>query len=97
MRKTVLDKLANPESISISQIEAIKTQAKELWGEKWLPQIVREYAIVTGEDERKKFSQVQKWFLGSHIPNLKNMNALMLAVNCKFQMVCYAQPLVKEF
>jgi len=92
----LLDKVT-PESLSNAQIEAIKKQAEELWGDKWLPQIVRAYASVVNENERSKFSQVQKWFLGSHIPNLKNMNALMLAVNCKFQMVCYSQPVIKEF
>jgi len=85
------------ESLCNAQIEAIKKRAQELWGEKWLPQIVREYASVTGEDEKGKFSQVQKWFLGKNIPNLKSMNSLMLAVNCKFQMVCYSEPVVKEF
>jgi hypothetical protein len=87
----------NHEELTQKQIEAVKERAIELWGDKWLPQLVREYARVTGTNERSKFAQVQRYFKGGNSLNLESMNALLLAVNCKFQMVCYAEPKVKEF
>jgi len=81
-----------PESLTQRQIEAIKERAVSLWGEKWLPQIVREYAKVLGEPEkhRDKFPQVMRYFSGETTPSITNLNALLMAVNCRFKMVCYS-------
>jgi len=87
----------NHEDLAQKQIQALKERAIELWGDKWLPQIVREYASVTGSNERTKFAQIQRYFKGESTPNLGTMNALMSAVKCKFQMVCYSEPVVKDF
>jgi len=73
------------------QLEAIKNRAIELWSDKWLPQIVKEYARVTGSDERTKFAQVQRYFTGENVPSANNLNALLLAVNCRFKLVCYSK------
>lgn len=79
-----------PEELTKRQLQAIKNRAIELWSDKWLPQIVREYARVTGSNERTKFAQVQRYFTGENVPSTTNLNALLLAVNCRFKLVCYA-------
>jgi len=88
-----LDK-TNLESLTSNQIEAIKKQAQEIWGDKWLAKIVREYARLTETNERYKYAQIQRYFKHEAVPNLDTMNFLLLAVNCKFQMVCYSERVI---
>jgi hypothetical protein len=85
------------QELTEKQIRAIKERAIALWGDKWLARIVKEYARITETNERGKFAQVQRYFKGENAPNLDSMNALMMSVNCEFQMVCYAEPEVKKF
>jgi hypothetical protein len=86
--------LIEHEELTKKQILAIKEKAIAIWGDKWLPQIVRGYASVIGGNERNKFSQVQRYFNNQVTPSMDSMNALMLAINCRFQMVCTE---IKEF
>jgi hypothetical protein len=88
-----LEELAKetPEELTRRQLEAIKNRAIELWNSKWLPQIVKEYAKIIGGDDRTKFAQVQRYFTGENIPSTTNLNALLMAVNCRFKMICYSK------
>ena len=79
-----------PEELTKRQLEAIKSRAVELWGNRWLAQIVKEYARVVGGDDRTKFAQVQRYFTGENVPSATNLNALLIAINCRFKLVCYA-------
>jgi len=80
-----------PEELTKRQLEAIKSRAVELWGNRWLSQIVKEYAKVVGGDDRTKFAQVQRYFTGENVPSATNLNALLIAVNCRFKMICYSK------
>jgi hypothetical protein len=67
------------------QIQAIKEQAIELWGDKWLPEIVRAYEKQTKSEPRSKFAQVMRYFKGQTVPNLDTMNDLLTAVDGTFE------------
>jgi hypothetical protein len=82
------------EELSKKQINAIKERAIAIWGDNWLANLVKAYALIIGANERNKFAQVQRYFKDGVIPNLDTMNALLMAVNCRFQMV-YTE--IKEF
>jgi hypothetical protein len=83
-----------PQILTDAQIDAIKARAVSLWGEKWLPELVRQYAKVVGADERQKFAQVQRYIEKKNRPSIEAMNALLMAVNCRFSMTCYTVEVV---
>jgi len=87
----------SPEELSSKQLEAIKLRAIELWTEdKWLAELVKAYSRVTNSDERKGRYSVVKRIFDNKTCHIGTLNALMLAVNCRFQMVCYSQPVIKD-
>ncbi len=86
----------NPNELAERQLEAIKNRAIELWGEdKWLAKLVQEFSKVTNADSQKgRYTMVQRFFQNKTC-SIANLNALLVATNCRFQMVCYAEPVVK--
>jgi len=76
-----------PESLSHKQIEAIKERAIAKWGDNWLAELVHAYANVTGANVRNRYAMIQRWFKYEYTPSQDSLNAMLLAVNCRFKMV----------
>jgi hypothetical protein len=92
-----MESIDTPEILTIRQIEAIKKRAIELWGEdKWLAELVKSYSkIVEAPTYKGQYSVVKRIFENQNC-NAKTLNSLLLAVNCRFQMVCYSEPVVLD-
>jgi len=87
--------LAKPVDVTTANaiLEKIQARAKTKWGEKWLPNLVREYvkiAQLQGDEKATTVNrrpQIERVFkVGSC--NLDTAIALAAAVGCRFQMVC---------
>jgi hypothetical protein len=72
-------------SASKRQLQAIKEQSIELWGDKWLPELVKAYEKHTKSEPKSKFSQVMRYFKDETVPNLDTMNDLLAAVDGTFE------------
>lgn len=92
-----MSSIDTPEELTIRQLEAIKKRAIELWGDdKWLAELVKAYSkIVEAETYKGQYSVVKRIFENQNC-NAKTLNSLLLAVNCRFQMVCYEAPKIIE-
>lgn len=84
----VLEKMSTSEELTKAQLEAVKSRAISLWGDKWKMQLCYKYAEVVGVGKRDKTSLVRRWFDGESSPNLESFNNLLLAVGCKIRIEC---------
>ncbi|AFY74759.1 hypothetical protein Syn7502_02822 [Synechococcus sp. PCC 7502] len=84
----MLDQL-DYQQLTQKQLDGIKSRAIELWGDNWLAELARGYERVTGAKQRSKFTQLQRYFKGDSVPNLDSMNAMLIALDCKFKMECF--------
>ena len=85
----LLEKLDSSELTKV-QLEAVKSRAIELWGEKkWQSQLVIEYERVTNSKPRSKSTMVRRWFdPDGNAPTLESFNGLLLAIGCKMSIEC---------
>jgi hypothetical protein len=89
--------IVTAEELAAKQLEAIKNRAIELWGEdKWLAELVKAYSKIVNVDPQKGQYTVVKRIFENKTCHLTTLNSLLLAVNCRFQMVCYAEPVIKQ-
>ncbi len=63
---TIEKKTAAEKAID-KQLEAIKDQAIELWGDEWEARLCNAYEQRNGYKHRSKNSKVRAWFDGSYI------------------------------
>jgi hypothetical protein len=81
---------ATAESLSKSQLQTIRLRAMALWGDKWLVTLVKQFAQITGCNERQRFNQIQKYFSEDPtMPTLETLNNLLLAVNCRIKIISF--------
>jgi len=84
-----LDKNVNAEELTNKQLEAIKTRAIFLWGEKfWLAKLATAYEKANGYEPKSKDAIVRRWFNGVSNPTLESFNGLLLAVGCQMAIEC---------
>ncbi|MFM7851814.1 MAG: hypothetical protein ACKPCM_10055 [Pseudanabaena sp.] len=79
-----LEKMTQAETLADAQLNAIKTRAIALWGDKWLARLAEKYKEVAGL-ETQADSTVRRWFKqGSNVkPSLESFNNLLLATGCQ--------------
>jgi hypothetical protein len=85
-----IDKSTQAQMLSERQLEAIKSRAIELWGEKnWLSRLCREYESKNGYKHRSKNSKVRAWFAEPrlNLPSLESFNELLIAVDCEMSAI----------
>jgi hypothetical protein len=75
-------------------LEAVKARAIELWGDKWLASLVRAHSEVIGaEDVRGRYVQIKRIFTHGNC-TIETLSGLIMAVDCKLQLICYEKPKV---
>jgi hypothetical protein len=77
------------ESITRKQLDAIKSRAIAIWSERfWISKLATKYQEVSGS-ETKCDTTVRRWFKegSTTSPNLESFNNLLLATNCRMQIV----------
>jgi hypothetical protein len=83
-----------PSEVTDKLLEAIKTRAIELWGDKWLANLVRKHSEVMGaEDTKGRYIQLKRIFERKSC-NIETLSGMMLAIDCGLQLVCYEKPKV---
>lgn len=86
-----LEKMSEAESLTRKQLDAIKSRAITIWGEKfWIARLAAEYKKVSGS-ETDKDAVVRRWFKGDTSPNLESFNNLLLATGCQMVIECPEQ------
>ncbi|MFO0448778.1 MAG: hypothetical protein ACK52I_08970 [Pseudomonadota bacterium] len=85
----LLEKVDSSE-LTKSQLEAVKSRAIAIWGEKkWLSQLVIEYEKATNSKPRTRSTMVRRWFEpDGNAPTLESFNGLLLAIGCKMSIEC---------
>jgi len=83
---TIEKKTAAEKAID-KQLEAIKDQAIELWGDEWEARLCNAYEQRNGYKHRSKNSKVRAWFDGSYKPTLLSFNELLIATNCEMEIM----------
>jgi hypothetical protein len=79
---------ADPQTLSISQLQVIKAKAIQIWGpDKWMAQINKQYCAIAGRNERTSYAQTQRYFKEENptMPTLETLNILLLAVDCRLK------------
>jgi hypothetical protein len=83
-----------PSAIAKNLLDAVKARAIELWGDKWLATLVRTHSEVIGAAEsRGRYIQIKRIFEHGNC-TIETLGGLMMAVDCKLQLVCYEKPKV---
>lgn len=78
-------------------LERIQQRAQKKWGEKWLPNLVREYVVIAREHGSEKDKnatainrrpQIERAFTAGSC-TADTLIMLAAAVQCRFQLACY--------
>jgi hypothetical protein len=81
--------MSEAESLTQKQLNAIKSRAIAIWGERfWIPKLATKYQEVSGS-ETQCDTTVRRWFKegATTSPNLESFNNLLLATGCRMQIV----------
>ncbi|MCA6509715.1 MAG: hypothetical protein IM596_07920 [Pseudanabaena sp. M051S1SP2A07QC] len=80
-------KLTQAQILADKQLEAIKSRAIELWGDKWEARLCNAYEQKNGYKHRSRNSKVRAWFDGLSKPTLESFNELLIAVDCEMSVI----------
>jgi hypothetical protein len=84
-----LEKMSTDKDLTRKQLDAIKSRAIAIWGKRfWISRLAAKYQEVSGS-ETKCDTTVRRWFKegSTTSPNLESFNNLLLATNCRMQIV----------
>jgi len=84
-----LEKMTEAESLTQKQLNAIKSRAIAIWGEKfWIAKLAVKYQEASGSPTQCD-TTVRRWFKegATTSPNLESFNNLLLATGCQMRIV----------
>ena len=84
-----LEKTVTAQELTEKQLEAIKTKAISLWGDRfWIAKLATAYEEANGFEPKSKDPVVRRWFRDGTVPSLESFNGLLLAVGCTMAIDC---------